>query len=444
MNSEKKQKIFNYVSIVIILIFGFYYLGRLVYYKILNDKNTNYSSLLAEQIKQRTTKYEIEPTLINENNVYRFANDAKNNYIKFMGYLWRIVKVNENNTITLISEEPVISLSYGEDNYLDSQINKWLNYINEDNTGIFTLNNDYLENTTICLDKFDTIDKASCNETNNDYNISLLSIDDYIKAGGENSYLNNGTHFWTTNTNGNKSWYISIDGKTELTSNDTNHEIRPVITLKNDVNVLDGNGTIDNPYIILNHEPELLKDIYVGEYLKLNDSLWRVVTKDENKIKIVSEEYIKENDTIYQSQYNQYTNLPEINNENGLLYYLNNNYYNNFKEKDFIVEGPFYYGASNNDYTTTYKESINAYVGLLSIAEPFVYDSGNVFTFTRSVNSNSTIFIINEDKKLFEDDINNLHYIRPAIYINNQIKIEKGSGSYLDPYILRGVVDEGN
>lgn len=424
MISEKKQKIFNIVSVVIICILGVYYFSRLIYFKVLNDKNTSYSELLAEQVKERVSKYEVVPTLINDDGIYRFADKAKNNYIKFMGYIWRIVKVNSDNTITLVTEEAIISLPYN-----DLQINDWLDEIFSK-----TIDNSYLVNTINCNDDFADINNYSCNK-NSESLITLLSVEDYIKSGGSNSYLNNDTHFWTTNSNNSQMWYINIDGNVQTNNIDIVHEIRPVITLKSNTKVIEGNGTINNPYIILNHNPSNTNDLFVGEYLKLNDSIWKVVSKDTN-IKLVSEDYIKENDIIYETKYSDYD-------ENSLINYLNNDYYNNFKEKEFIVEGPFYNGylLDNFNYKNTYDNSVILNVGLLSIAEPFIYDVGNVFTFSKNENNISGIYIINNDKKLFEDDINNLHYIRPAIYIKNNITIINGDGSYLNPYILGGEID---
>ena len=427
MINEKKQKIFNIISIIIIAILGIYYLSRLIYFKILNDKNVTYSELLAEQIKQRINKYEVTPTLINEDNIYRFANNAKNNYLKFMGYTWRIVKVNSDNTITLITEEAIISLPYN-----DSQINDWLNDI-----FIKTLNTDYLVNTINCNDDFSNIDNYSCNNNEGSL-ISLLSVSDYIKSGNKASYLNNDMDFWTINSNNNQMWYIDETGNITANDKDFIHEIRPVITLKDATKIVEGNGTVDNPYIITEHNPNNTNDLFVGEYLKLNDSIWRVVSNDNTQIKIVNEDYIKKDNIIYESKYSNYDNITY--DEESLIYYLNNEYYNNFKEKEFIVEGKFYNGRilDTFNYKNTYDNDINLMVGLLSIAEPFIYDFGNVFTFSSNENNDSGIYIINDNKKLFEDDITNIHYVRPAIYIKNNITITNGDGSYLSPYILGG------
>ena len=390
MISEKRQKIFNIVSIIIICVLGFYYLGRLIYFKYLNNKNTSYSEILAEQVKERINKYEAVPTLINDDGTYRFAAKAKNNYLEFMGYTWRIVKINNDNSITLITEEPIISLPYN-----DSQINDWLNEIFSK-----TIDNNYLVNTISCNDDFSSIDNYSCNK-NVESLISLLSVEDYIKAGGVDSYLNNNNHFWTTNSNNNKIWHININGNIEENDIDIIHEIRPVITLKSDTIVIEGNGTINKPYIILTHNPNNTNDLFVGEYLKLNDSIWRVVSKDNEKIKLVSEDYIKNDNVIYETKYSDYDNI--INDENSLIYYLNNEYYNKFKENNFIIEGEFYNGAISDtfNYQDAYSSSINLKIGLLSIAEIFAYDLENVFTFSRNAKNNSGIYIINNDKKLF-------------------------------------------
>ena len=118
-----------------------------------------------------------------------------------------------------------------------------------------------------------------------------------------------------------------------------------------------------------------------------------------------------------------------------------------FKEKNLILRGPFYNGEydanGNYDYRTTYNSRVNAYVGLLSLAEPFVYDAGNAFTVSRNIENELSIFIINENKLLFEDAITSPHYVRPSVYINHNAVINGGNGSYLSPYTIESEVDNG-
>ena len=450
----KKQLIFNCISIIAILIFGCYYLSRFIHYKIENDKEIVYSDVLAEQIVERVNKYDIKQSLVLTNDIYRFVDDANDNYVKFMGFTWRIIRINADKSITMISEDSISSLAHGNiTSFTDSQVNKWLNKIdNEEHTGIFynmiSENKEFLTNTKTCLDTFNTVEAIGCYETNNDYSISLLSIKDYASAGGAGSYLNNGTYFWTTNQNKeNKFWYISDDGKTGVADTDLEYGIRPVITLAPGIKTLGGVGTSDDPYIIKEHKPTKLNDAYIGEYITLNDSLWRIVDKDDTSIKVVSEDYItNEDSTTFEISYSDVNNLSNLNDKTSLLYYLNKTYYKNFKEKDLLVKGNFYNGTynvnGNYDYKTTYNSSITTYVGLLSIAEPFVYDFGNIFTMTRNVDNELSIFIINEDKLLFEDAINSMHYVRPAVYVKNDATIIEGEGTYLSPYILGSETNE--
>lgn len=452
----KKQLVFNCISILIISIFATYYIGRFIYYKIENDKPVTYSDILAERIIEQIDKYEVEPSLVLTNNIYRFIGDADDNYVTFMGFIWRIIRINEDQSITMVSEDSIISLALGDvDSFNDSQINKWLNSIdNETYTGIFynmiSDGQEYLTSTKTCQDTFNNIETIGCYESNSDYTISLLSIKDYAEAGGASSYLNNGSYYWTTNKNkDNQFWYISDDGKTGVNDTNSKYGVRPVITLKAGVKLLNGTGTSDDPYVIKEHTLETLNDAYIGQYITLNDSLWRIVSKNDKAIKIVSEEYITDEDgNYYETIYSEVNNLSTLTDKTSLMYYLNNTYYNNFKEKELLVKGNFYNGTYDNngqyDYITTYSNSVKSYVGLLSLAEPFVYDLGNIFTISRNVDNELSIFIINEDKLLFEDAIYNSHYVRPAVYVTKDATIIGGNGTYLSPYTIGSDINEEN
>ena len=108
----------------------------------------------------------------------------------------------------------------------------------------------------------------------------------------------------------------------------------------------------------------------------------------------------------------------------------------NFYNGEFDANGDY-------DYRTVYNSKIKAYIGLLSIAEPFVYEFGNSFTISRNIENELSIFIINEDKLLFEDMVTSAHYVRPALYITNKAVINGGDGSYLSPYTIESEVDNG-
>lgn len=450
----KKQLIFNCINILFILGFGFYFLGRLIYYKIENDKKIVYSNILTERIIQNINPLELDDSLVLTNGIYRFVGDVDNNYVKFMGYLWRVIKINDDNTITMIAEDPVIYLAYGNSNlYSNSQIYQWLNSIdNNQYTGLFynTIKSgkDYLDYTKICLDSFNSLDAIGCFETDKNIMISLLSVKDYQEAGGLNSYLNTGYYFWTTNTNSeNNFWYISEEGKTGVAENNEKYGIRPVITLKTNTIVSEGFGTSDNPYVVNPSQATTLADAYIGEYITFNNSLWRIVSSENDKLKLVSEECLLGADgECIERTYSNFANGFNIEEKNSLISYLNTEYYNSIENKDYLVKGKFYTGPydvfGNYNYQSVFFNSVQSYVGLLSISEPFAYDIVNTFTLTANINNELSVFIINNEKLLYEDVITSLHYIRPSIFIKNIITINGGDGSYLNPYVLGGIKDE--
>ena len=96
-----------------------------------------------------------------ENSSYIFKGEINNNYILYNNLLWRIVKLNNDSSITLILDDYI--------NMLPKNLIKvfFENLINN-------LNTDYLTKNKICMDEMND-NEITCNKTNNDSYISLLS-----------------------------------------------------------------------------------------------------------------------------------------------------------------------------------------------------------------------------------------------------------------------------
>ena len=90
------------------------------------------------------------------------------------------------------------------------------------------------------------------------YPVGLITADEAILAsGGNTSYLYTGSPYWTMTPS-----YFTQDGAHNYffdgvglvsalrTVNDSSVGVRPVISLKNGIEVVDGTGTVDDPYII--------------------------------------------------------------------------------------------------------------------------------------------------------------------------------------------------
>ena len=322
----KKQSLFNLLSVLFVFGTGFYFLGRLIYYKIESEKPYIPPLDLATRVIEQNDTYDLRKSFMETNGIYRFVGDVNNNYVKYKGYLWRIVRINEDKSITLVTEDTVTSLAYGGS--LNNYILSWLNQEEEKNTGIFEATLEAEEKellaTKQCLDSFPDIESAGCFESNSDYKIGLLSIYDYLEANANQSYLNNGTNFWTTNSyDANHAWYVSEEGLVSYDEYTSKYGIRPTITISGDTAIMSGNGTADDPYLLNNREIKTIEDIYPGSYLLYNDTLWKVVSKENHKVKVVSEECIKDGEDCLLMRFSLYDNDFSLNREE-LLYYLNN------------------------------------------------------------------------------------------------------------------------
>ena len=429
-----KQRIFNILSIVFLLSFTIYFSLR--FYKAYsNSKKVIDDTYITDRLINTISKYTTKNPLNKVDDEYIFNSKTNNNYLKYQGYLWRIIKINSNNEIIAISEDTITYLPY----------NSIISWINESKYGKeFDISYELINNTKICLDTFEDIKNASCNNYNEDYKVGILSISEYINIGGDNSYLNNSTDFWVSDKyNKSNSWFINNDGKISNSNNNDKHGIRPVITIKNNTEFIDGNGSIDNPYIIEERKIETLSDTLQGEYISFNDEIWRIMYNKDNKIKIISTDYMKYNNGKY-VKYNFDDNNNSVSKNSKIINFINTTYLNNIRKrnnKDYLTNGTFYYGIyykEKNNYTYSYNKKGSLYVGLPSINEPFIYDLDNVFLMNASNVDDLTIYSIH-NKTIYEDLVSSVRFIRPVIYLKDNIKVTKGKGTKDNPYILGGI-----
>ena len=246
------QKTFCFISILFILGCSLFYGTRFVKLYLENEKEKVVEkNSLAKVIKEHNKENDRFKEI---NNQMYFIEDASNNYLVFNNIFFRIIKVNSDNSIVAISDNSLTSLAYGRDlDYANSYVNKWLNKENDEYSGVLEkqLNLDYLQKTNTCLDKVSKVDNTPCKNTNNDNYFSLLSTTDFVNIGGKKSYVINGEYFYLGNVNDeNQVWYITDDGKLMVNTGSSIIGIRPVITIKANIDYVSGDGTKNNPYLV--------------------------------------------------------------------------------------------------------------------------------------------------------------------------------------------------
>jgi|GEM_PF-8723 len=422
----KKSNIFLIISLLIMFSLIISYTYRLVhYYKIENPKiSIKDNTLVSKIIKDNENKDNFKSI----NSEYIFKGKPTNNYVYYSGNMFRIVKINKDKSIKLITNNNVTSLvwSYNKD-YENSYINKWLN---EDFYNSLTEPDKYIVSSKFCTDKI--IEKTDICKKTIKNKVGLITYEEYKDALANNSYLNISKYFWTVNAyKNNKVWYVFNEGGVNNNSNDSStyygYGVRPVINIKATTEFISGNGTEEQPYLLENSN-----SIKVGSYINYSNYTWQVVSNND-KIKLVMDSCLKSNNKCIEKVYSNTSSNFNKYDYSSLAYYLNNTFYNTLNKKH-IVDGTWYIGeysvSSDYNYKNIFVSNKIAKVGLLNITE--LFNKPSSFTLTSS--NEEMINTINEEEMIYSVKTDEKLNIYPSINIDKNIVITKGIGTKEFPF----------
>ena len=393
---KKGRIIFNTLSIIFISSLFIIYGYRLIHYYRLEHKvyDTSETKIIDVLLNNKG----IEGTddgLQKSESGYIYGSKSKNNYFYYLGRMWRIVSIDENNNIKLITDEIQTMLGVNDSNYEKSDVSNWLNVTDVANSGIFVKS---------------LKDKVS--------NVALLDKKDYELL-DEHNYLANELPYLIID-NGN---LLYVDNKGIHDDVNGFYGIRPVITVSGDNQYLAGVGNFDSPYTITGESPSTVDDLYVGEYVKYSGYVWRVISNG-TVTKMVMDNVIEV--PISFSSNNQYSVKV------GLGEYLNNAFINEFENADYLVPVSFNIGnyiPTAHNYLDTYSNSVDAKVGMLSIGDFYINEYENIYTGTIYGRTKNTIYVINSNRKLYADLYTAKYRVRPVIGIDSSLKIVSGKGT---------------
>ena len=223
---------------------------------------------------------------------YYFKGAVENNYVKFADKVWRIVRINEDGTMRLITQDNVISSqkfnsaynTYDKMYYTNSEIKtaveNWYktnisdkgfdekvvngNYFCEQAKVVYNTN--YTAGSATVATKDNYTPSFDCTTDGNGKGVvsgkvGLITIDEVLFAGGvmassSNFYLKNGSAycmmspagFYTYNDYA-RAWGVVSAGRTGDFHVASNYGVRPVINLSADT-LVTGSGTNSDPYIV--------------------------------------------------------------------------------------------------------------------------------------------------------------------------------------------------
>lgn len=432
------KKIFCFVSLIFILTCCFWYGGRLVYFYMQHKKNTKVGEELVFADTLKRANYD-KTTFIKDKDSYYFYHDTEDNYLMYSNLLWRIVKINEDNSILMVLDSPITDLAFGVDKkYDDSSIIEWLNKGDSEYSGVFEkkLNDPskYLVKTSVCTDALDDVKKITCDNVNDDYYLGLLSINDYINAGAKNSYIMNNTISYLANSDKEQQiWYVGDDGSLNQSTGDDIYGVRPTVTLSPTISIKSGNGSKDDPYKI-----EDDTNIFAS-YVKLGDDLWQVYDFDDDIVKLSLTTYAVDKDGSkleYKYSNNTYRHNDTAN--GSLAYYLNHTYLYGLSYNKIILDANYYNGyyGIDNDYglKELYTGEIDTKVGLLSIGDVILNQGNdNYFTSTGLESGSRSVYIIKSNGEVSVKKVTGEANVIPCITIKRE-NLKLGSGTKSDPY----------
>ena len=402
-----------------------------------------------------------------------------NNYIWYSGFLWRIMGINHDGTVRLITDENVTAISWGAsntaENWDESYAKDWLNnYFYPRLKG-----NNIIKEETWCSETTTSSSSARPTCTNNlsteTAKVGLLTLDEYNLAGGNSSYLNIGQVQRTmTPCSGSLAWYVDYYGNAHYYDVSNPSGLRAVINVNSNVTITGGNGTLGatwssqaGPYI-LNEDKnvevtgKLNEKSTSGEYVLFAGKKYRVVDKDSTgNTKLILDGYYEETSgTIYNMSYgsnNTFSTTTGIGQKlNGdVLNWLTNN---SETEKAKLVSNYTWYqnnfGADQSYIISLNEEnptrSVQAIVGLIRIGEMLSSQSSSILTNgyngTSSYNnaksywtmtpytSSSDAWYVNDIGYALRFDVSNSIGLRAVIVVNSDVTITGGNGTWSSPY----------
>ncbi|MBP5678898.1 MAG: hypothetical protein J6X28_03625 [Bacilli bacterium] len=435
---------FNFVSLVVVICIGLYFGGRSFYYYSLQNQKTRETAMTLNGLILNNNKIVKEETegLHQDEEGYFFKGNVQNNYVWFANRMFRIMRLNDDDTVKLISEDLVASFMWGEDtSYEKSNLRIWLNPVEKIGvSGVYykTIpSQDYfVTKTKYTIDKMNE-SKIESGDIPFEDDVVTITLNDYIMAGGKNSYLNNGKLFFILGYNmEGENLYIEEDGSIMNCDSMDGYGVRSVFTMSKNIPVSQGDGTKDNPYVIEQGD----KTNYVDSYVKLGEDTWKVYEDNKGLLKMYLNGYITINGNELVRNYSSHDSKFNYFAGDNVGYYLYHDYLPNLSYKDVIVSNKYPYGELSAEvgyyFPNVYSEEYDERIGLLNI---FDYVSNNelsdFFRDNTGANMSTRQYSVAANGLLEEAEVTEQKHIVPVISIQAS-SIKGGNGRIDNPYVV--------
>ena len=389
------------------------------------------------------------------NGAKNFTGNPTNNYVRLSNMLYRVYGLDSNNNIILVAAEDVSNVNY-------TKLNEWLNKYYYNHLNDFTKK--LIVKSKYCNMKITdtTTDTTECSGYTDKVNIFVPSVVDVNKAAaGSENFMKTYTMSWVGNSGDDGKAYVTREiffgedfGKSFLSyENDLNFGVRPMFTIKGNISVVSGDGTITNPYSFGDSTPisggEELNKASTGEYVEISGDLYRVIDVENGYTKVIAEESIvNSNDTkivispgipVYEFTYDTKKKGSigyKINNESSQ--YIDTSYFTNHDVSVPIYKKDIIYGSEVK--TEKYKAKVfapNMYEMFSAQVNLFGHNSHSYWYLNTSKTTLYLSGITDTGVPLNKVSSNVFYGIRPCAYIKKSTIITSGKGTRKEPYIIK-------
>ena len=436
-----------------------------------------YGDFLEKKLPVRLSK-QIEDTLpLTDPNIdgtrYVYG-QTEDNYLWYSGKLWRIVSINGDGSVKLVTQGNMTTLAWDTSStntdYSTSQVRSWLN--NEFLPTLYDANNLLVDSTWDYTTYAEaTATKVEATSFVQNERVGLLTIYDYYSSGASSGFLNNSYVWWTMSpaTDGSGVWDVYSYGIEYVIVPTRGLGVRPSINMKSYIQIVGGSGTKSDPYVIEGDKTtgvssELLNNRISGEYISFNNTLYRIVGIEEvngqKLTKITMADYSVNKNTlttslsfgadnsqrIYSSTYGIGVYLEgwyqaDSTSETYATTYIKDNY------KAMIAtsgDGVVWYtgptSGTGYDYTLAKTGTpVSATIGMGYYGEMFSSQFGNGMDssaehWLMTIFSSSHVWYGRNYGDTYDCSPTASNGVRPSFYLKSGVKIASGSGMPHDPY----------
>ena len=375
-----------------------------------------------------------------------------NNYVRLSNILFRIYGI-EGNNVLLVSDSDIANVNY-------SKLDDWLDYFE---SKLADESKELLVKGKFCNEQLEesALDTTECNSYTKERYSYIPSVDMINKAyrEGDAEFMKPETISWVANKASNKEayavrnfFYGSDYGKKYIaTSVNDNYGVRPVVIVKGDSNIVDGDGSVKNPYVF-NEIPAAknsakLNTRYVGEYVTHGGYSWRIIgTEKDGTTKIVLDATLydeKSRPFEIANDYEKtiYTYNPK--DKKSVAYKINNQASKYLDTSIFVtheIEVPIY----KDDIIYNEETKVEKYK--VKLSAPNMYeifsahpDDGYSFWYLNTSKSEDEIAAVADIGVCINESVPNgkKFSVRVVGFVNKDVVISSGRGTHDKPYKLK-------